>query len=101
MILLPPISTRTDTLFPHTTLFRSALAVLLLDRSQSFGRGESIIGKLLRIEPDTHRIGRREHLDVTDAFDAAQFVDYPRSREIAQFKRPGCPGLRADRKSVV
>src|SRR3546814_3614332 len=24
MILLPPISTRTDTLFPYTTLFRSA-----------------------------------------------------------------------------
>src|SRR3546814_7901288 len=28
MIRLPPISTRTDTLFPYTTLFRSALPAL-------------------------------------------------------------------------
>src|SRR3546814_1176933 len=30
MIRRPPISTRTDTLFPYTTLFRSALVLVLL-----------------------------------------------------------------------
>src|SRR3546814_13348227 len=45
MILRPPISTRTDTLFPYTTLFRSAVGehpVLVLDdglpRPQAAGR---------------------------------------------------------------
>src|SRR3546814_5447771 len=31
MIRRPPRSTRTDTLFPYTTLFRSLLAAMLLD----------------------------------------------------------------------
>src|SRR3546814_6120209 len=30
MIRLPPISTRTDTLFPYTTLFRSVLVILII-----------------------------------------------------------------------
>src|SRR3546814_10175601 len=34
MIRRPPRSTRTDTLFPYTTLFRSALAVLGRSRDQ-------------------------------------------------------------------
>src|SRR3546814_7635486 len=29
MLLLPPISTRSDTLFPYTTLFRSAIVALV------------------------------------------------------------------------
>src|SRR3546814_13636390 len=31
MIRRPPISTRTDTLFPYTTLFRSPIGVLLME----------------------------------------------------------------------
>src|SRR3546814_5056485 len=34
MIRRPPRSTRTDTLFPYTTLFRSPLHVLILDEAQ-------------------------------------------------------------------
>src|SRR3546814_18688119 len=34
MIRLPPRSTRTDTLFPYTTLFRSEVVVLLLDATK-------------------------------------------------------------------
>src|SRR3546814_2046657 len=34
MIRRPPRSTRTDTLFPYTTLFRSQLAVLVIDDAQ-------------------------------------------------------------------
>src|SRR3546814_7034437 len=35
MIRLPPRSTRTDTLFPYTTLFRSRLAPLTVPRARS------------------------------------------------------------------
>src|SRR3546814_21085187 len=34
MIRLPPRSTRTDTLFPYTTLFRSAVAVAILEHQR-------------------------------------------------------------------
>src|SRR3546814_7123735 len=37
MIRRPPRSTRTDTLFPYTTLFRSCHAVFLLRRRQARG----------------------------------------------------------------
>src|SRR3546814_12116330 len=36
MIRRPPISTRTDTLFPYTTLFRSAQSLLAADQA-AFG----------------------------------------------------------------
>src|SRR3546814_2114880 len=36
MIRRPPRSTRTDTLFPYTTLFRSALEALMIERGQRF-----------------------------------------------------------------
>src|SRR3546814_1578851 len=37
MIRRPPRSTRTDTLFPYTTLFRSGLRIHLLDQLQRLG----------------------------------------------------------------
>src|SRR3546814_5036123 len=62
MIRRPPRSTRTDTLFPYTTLFRSRLHVLLVaggeeeldhdvDREADRDRG--------RIDADNDRIGAR------------------------------------------
>src|SRR3546814_7425147 len=39
MIRRPPRSTRTDTLFPYTTLFRSALRAVLRPRPPGGGRG--------------------------------------------------------------
>src|SRR3546814_18093527 len=36
MIRLPPRSTRTDTLFPYTTLFRSIRSVVVLDWTRRF-----------------------------------------------------------------
>src|SRR3546814_13311297 len=45
MIRRPPRSTRTDTLFPYTTLFRSALATAdqphLVEPAQSLAHGEA------------------------------------------------------------
>src|SRR3546814_6433900 len=40
MIQRPPISTRTDTLFPYTSLFRSGGALVQLRRWQAVGVGE-------------------------------------------------------------
>src|SRR3546814_3156248 len=40
MIRRPPKSTRTDTLFPYTTLFRSELSPSRLERSKSVVAGE-------------------------------------------------------------
>src|SRR3546814_11789421 len=40
MILRPPRSTRTDTLFPYTTLFRSISILIGLKGSERAGRGE-------------------------------------------------------------
>src|SRR3546814_13220492 len=42
MIRRPPRSTRTDTLFPYTTLFRSALMAALRDAKQVDARGIEI-----------------------------------------------------------
>src|SRR3546814_7974710 len=55
MILRPPRSTRTDTLFPYTTLFRSQVA---------------------RVEPevDLQRGGREEGVEMADASAAAGVV---------------------------
>src|SRR3546814_5130694 len=44
MLRLPPRSTRTDTLFPYTTLFRSARTSLAGIRSERRGRGGRAFG---------------------------------------------------------
>src|SRR3546814_2147821 len=52
MIRRPPRSTRTDTLFPYSALFRSAARFLigLLNGVDSLGAGDAIGGQLHRIE---------------------------------------------------
>src|SRR3546814_6241502 len=54
MIRRPPRSTRTDTLFPYTTLFRSGVfGGLLADRrsaADAFASGIAVIGVLDRLE---------------------------------------------------
>src|SRR3546814_2067229 len=45
MIRRPPRSTRTDTLFPYTTLFRSAVGGLALEPKFVAGDGIRIIGR--------------------------------------------------------
>src|SRR3546814_2517607 len=62
MIRRPPRSTRTDTLFPYTTLFRSTLA--------DPGRGAVHIG---RIDGD--------HLNLAEGFEDAESVIPMRSEE--------------------
>src|SRR3546814_11427902 len=53
MIRRPPRSTRTDTLFPYTTLFRSAFVGDLRDR-RGFGAEGEAIARILDIGPGHH-----------------------------------------------
>src|SRR3546814_3661513 len=43
MILRPPRSTRTDTLFPYTTLFRSLEGPLVVDPLLELGGGDALV----------------------------------------------------------
>src|SRR3546814_9201265 len=62
MILLPPRSTRTDTLFPYTTLFRSHPANVV--ESPSAG----LFGRCTRSSPAAGRgAGRARHADQRSA----------------------------------
>src|SRR3546814_5068939 len=67
MIRRPPRSTRTDTLFPYTTLFRSLERAFLPDRLCGLPRhhaqlGERIGGVRLDLEPDAEfRLRSEEH----------------------------------------
>src|SRR3546814_745015 len=79
-----------------TDLAPWTLAVLLLNRSERFGGGKPVIGKLLRIEPDAHRVGRCEYLDIAHAGHAPQFVHDPRIGDIAEFQRARTSRIRTD-----
>src|SRR3546814_3159453 len=62
MIRRPPRSTRTDTLFPYTTLFRSSGAVLLKGSMLEPVSGQAVVIKnecIVRIAPE-HEIARSE-----------------------------------------
>src|SRR3546814_5684874 len=61
MIRRPPRSTRTDTLFPYTTLFRSLRGHQVLDLELLLGgKGEQLVGRLLRLQAP-HRALRGRH----------------------------------------
>src|SRR3546814_3265310 len=60
MIRRPPRSTRTDTLFPYTTLFRSEELIVEQSREADIGRVEQIV--VLEREPQRHR-QRHDHPD--------------------------------------
>src|SRR3546814_7156811 len=80
MIRRPPRSTRTDTLFPYTTLFRSAALLAKVDR---VGDHRIEIG---RIGPRGGRvtelgIGQQRRVDIRDGIDrASRPVDMDRVR---------------------
>src|SRR3546814_15199886 len=60
MILRPPRSTRTVTLFPYTTLFRSIDVLILLRRVLGIGDGPvGAGGEPLRVRGDPGVVGRR------------------------------------------
>src|SRR3546814_19168575 len=98
MIRLPPRSTRTDTLFPYTTLFRS-----LLRRGTVRGRSpHHLLAVLVGARqhprviaglavPARERVHRHGRVSVADVGHVARIVDRRRDVE----------GSAGDRKSVV
>src|SRR3546814_12050144 len=109
MIRRPPRSTRTDTLFPYTTLFRSWVAELLRDLAL---RVPPNVGEGLRTLIDGARQGRRfaglsleQQRDVLDLFtkSARTMLDSWFEREavkaafgfdavVGNYARPATPG---------
>src|SRR3546814_16891135 len=70
MIRRPPRSTRTDTLFPYTTLFRSAYTSYaeLSQQPQVYGLIQSIIQRTNRLLPTELRV--RRFVNLHKEFDA-------------------------------
>src|SRR3546814_3565385 len=93
MIRRPPRSTRTDTLFPYTTLFRS-----LLHRGVAVGHGLRL--NALRGVDDQQRSfarGQRAadlvaEVDVAGGVDEVEVVDLPVARGVRQRYRLGLDG---------
>src|SRR3546814_10529078 len=91
MIRRPPRSTRTDTLFPYTTLFRSTLPVPDTLVEQAHDEAGDVVDRsvLARVQtPQAFRLGilRRAHAEAVEAAatDDAQLVrrlGVPRSEE--------------------
>src|SRR3546814_15508580 len=75
MIRRPPRSTRTDTLFPYTTLFRSLLSPTMLMRS-GIGPGDELAAHGIEVQADLPGVGQnlREHNSVS----LAKFVNIDR-----------------------
>src|SRR3546814_13940182 len=94
MIRRPPRSTRTDTLFPYTTLFRSRQRLLqvLVELVEELGRGQPLL-----VRPDEQRqiLGHVAGLDRVDADllqGRGEVADVRRAVELAatvQAARPG------------
>src|SRR3546814_2169033 len=66
MIRRPPRSTRTDTLFPYTTLFRSSMIDLVAERVRAEGAR-----RVLRIGVDVGALGHVEPQALAFCFESA------------------------------
>src|SRR3546814_16034385 len=105
MIRRPPRSTRTDTLFPYTTLFRSVLEELLRELKLTSSEVTTInpFGEIWRIPDEGTAEG--------DDWQIEQFALAPYLRLVDEFCRESLPGIASkrvgsgidetDRKSVV
>src|SRR3546814_18518210 len=101
MIRRPPRSTRTDTLFPYTTLFRSNR----LPGEGVGGRQEPWMRKTLRFDARQHLPFKAKHIVARQMRPARAPVPQPSVPEHRHDVRPGeagdIPNCFADRKSVV
>src|SRR3546814_1645697 len=86
MIRRPPRSTRTDTLFPYTTLFRSNLvpvtALGAVEANLHKGQVYALIGILTTPTPEILEVQEQTAAEVTSALEAYGSSDLtPRKRE--------------------
>src|SRR3546814_39990 len=87
MILLPPRSTRTDTLFPYTTLFLSLDETVFVDAAE---RGEAVD------QPDVRAFGRLDRADaaIMRRMDVAHLEARTLAGEAARPERRDAPLVR-------
>src|SRR3546814_12018861 len=85
MIRRPPRSTRTDTLFPYTTLFRSYVLGDEADRRICYSPGKNVVESRDKPVdmPGCNNHGRHEMQDITSARlemdeDVVTFIEIPR-----------------------
>src|SRR3546814_3376309 len=104
MIRRPPRSTRTDTLFPYTTLFRSlapgdgaefmsALAELLAGRVLEFGReGAAADARRVRLGDAEHETDRRRSEEHTSELQSLMRISYAvfclKKKKIKKYNTP-------------
>src|SRR3546814_9379886 len=91
MIRRPPRSTRTDTLFPYTTLFRSVLEELLRELKLTSSEVTTInpFGEIWRIPDEGTAEG--------DDWQIEQFALAPYLRLVDEFCRESLPGIASKR----
>src|SRR3546814_12114001 len=81
MIRRPPRSTRTDTLFPYTTLFRSSILPRVSTNLLS-GLIETLAGGAYGGRADLPEIASDLHMEVDDLFPVAETLQMLRFAEI-------------------
>src|SRR3546814_6585681 len=81
MIRRPPRSTRTDTLFPYTTLFRSALQAVGVVEAGARRRGDDHHALAERVQPLDRRIQRVQRDRRTGLFDRRAAIDHAQRSE--------------------
>src|SRR3546814_10676245 len=102
MIRRPPRSTRTDTLFPYTTLFRSHIAVIRTDLDSLHGERGAIGQPVVHLPPDPRSGGHRHEQQRAKN---AQPGDAAQARTVPLFSSPRCqkpllsPGCAGRRRS--
>src|SRR3546814_16106262 len=104
MIRRPPRSTRTDTLFPYTTLFRSAPLHLCHDRAATMSAGDQARkSKSQRLGPHVARAPAIKNLlDVLPCLSAHERLVSSLVQASAPFKGSRVQAIpQQDRKSVV
>src|SRR3546814_10213998 len=90
MLRRPPISTRSYTLFPYTTLFRSAAPVLVLELAGAQARGvDSAVGRDQAQRELAGRHFHREHRDRFLGLDRRVFGDVQREGRLAHRRARG------------
>src|SRR3546814_16790742 len=90
MIRRPPRSTRTDTLFPYTTLFRSALLERRTRRQLIFDLAVIAVGRRLKLlRDDEKQLDAGKEGEHADADDPHAMVGQGRPGKLNHEARPG------------